>query len=81
MSLARPSRAHPNGASLTNNPVVTANIDLRWRSAIRSGPGGAGDASLQAVMFTAEEQQNGVSNVSDDVRRTNYKHETSDRRA
>jgi len=24
-------------------------------SAIKAGPGGAGDASLQAVMFTAEE--------------------------
>src|SRR5262249_51386111 len=31
MSLARPSRVHPNGASLTNNPVLPANIDLRWR--------------------------------------------------
>jgi hypothetical protein len=46
---------HPNGASQTNNPVVTANIDPRWRKAIKAGPGGAGDASLQAVMFTAEE--------------------------
>src|SRR5262252_1520943 len=31
MSLARPSRVHPTGASLTNNPVVTAKIDPRWR--------------------------------------------------